>query len=42
MFMQIARATDYNLDFFGIVRGVSMDGYYNYQNCAQASWEGSW
>ena len=38
----LARATDYNLDFFGIVRGVSMDGYYNYQNCAQASWEGSW
>ena len=38
----MARATDYNLDFFGIVRGVSMDGYYNYQNCAQASWEGSW
>ena len=38
----LARATDYTLDFFGIVRGVSMDGYYNYQNCAQASWEGSW
>ena len=38
----LARATDYTLDFFGIVRGVSMDGYYTYQNCAQASWEGSW
>ena len=38
----LARATDYNLDFFGILRGVSMDDYYTYQNCAQASWEGSW
>ena len=38
----LARATDYTLDFFGIVRGASMDDYYTYQNCAQASWEGSW